>query len=138
MGNGELRTIASGVSKHITLDNFVGAYVVVLCNLKPRTIKEYVSQGMVLCAQTADASKIELLSPPEGSNPGDIVTFEGYERKPIDVMPNKKSPWDDVKPGFITNGDKVGCYKDPNGKILPFTTAHGVCKAATTVNGIVS
>jgi methionyl-tRNA synthetase len=137
MGNGELRTIASGLQKHITLENMQGAMVVVLCNLKPRTLAEYVSQGMVLCAQPADASKIEFLSPPAGSQPGDIVTFEGYERKPLDVLPSKKSPWDDVKAGFITNGDKVGCYRNPEGKELSFTTTHGVCSAATVANGIV-
>ena len=110
------------------------AMVVVLCNLKPRTIENYVSQGMVLCAQTDDGSKIEFLSPPEGSQPGDIVTFEGYERKPLDVLPAKKSPWDDVKAGFIVDGN-IGCYKDPTGKNLAFTTTHGVCKAATVANG---
>jgi tRNA-binding EMAP/Myf-like protein len=114
-----------------------GAMVVVLCNLKPRTLAEYKSCGMVLCAQPADASKIEFLSPPEGSQPGDAVTFEGYERKPLDVLPAKKSPWDDVKAGFITDGDRIGCFKDSTGKNLAFTTVHGVCKAATVANGIV-
>lgn len=77
------------------------------------------------------------MSPPEGSQPGDVVTFEGYERKPLDVLPSKKSPWDEVKGGFITDADKVGCYKNPEGKNLAFTTTHGVCKAATVANGIV-
>ena len=114
MGNGEMRTIASGLQKHITLENMQGAMVVVLCNLKPRTLAGYQSCGMVLCAQPADASKIEFLSPPAGSQPGDAVTFEGYERKPLDVLPAKKSPWDDVKAGFITDANKFGCFKDPH------------------------
>jgi hypothetical protein len=93
---------------------------------------------MVLCAQPADASKIEFLSPPAGSQPGDAITFEGYERKPLDVLPAKKSPWDDVKSGFITDSNKVGCFKDPSsGNNLAFTTTHGVCSAATVADGIV-
>jgi len=92
---------------------------------------------MVLCAQPADASKIEFLSPPEGSQPGDVITIEGYERKPLDVLPSKKSPWDDVKAGFITDANKIGCYKDKDGNNLAFTTAHGKCFAATVANGIV-
>lgn len=67
MGNGEIRTIASGLRLHVPLEQMLGAMVVVLTNLKPRKIAEYESQGMVLCAQTADKSKVEFLSPPEGS-----------------------------------------------------------------------
>lgn len=111
--------------------------VVVLCNLKPRTLADYLSQGMVLCAQPADASHIEFLTPPEGAKPGDAITFEGYERKPLEVLPAKKSPWDAIKAGFITDDNKIGCFKDENGKNLPFTVAGGVCTAATVKNGII-
>ena len=93
---------------------------------------------MVLCAQPADASHIEFLSPPEGSQPGDAITFEGYERKPLDVLPSKKSPWDAVKAGFITDDNKNGCFKDENGNNLTFKTPHGICTAATVKNGIIS
>ena len=41
--------------------------VVVLCNLKPKKLADYMSHGMVLCAETPDKSHIELLVPPEGS-----------------------------------------------------------------------
>lgn len=65
MGNGEIRTIASGLQKHITLENMKDQLVVVLCNLKPRKMPgDYMSHGMVLCAQTADNSQVELLKPP--------------------------------------------------------------------------
>ena len=40
-----------------------------------------VSQGMVLCASSDDKSKVEILTPPEGSQPGDVVTIDGIECK---------------------------------------------------------
>ena len=92
LGNGEIRTIASGLRLHVTLEEMQGAMVVVLTNLKPRKIAEYESQGMVLCAQTADKAKVEFLSPPEGAAPGDLISFEGYAREPLAVLPAKKEP----------------------------------------------
>ena len=137
MGNGEIRTIASGLRAHITLENMQGAMVVVLCNLKPRKIADYESQGMVLCAQYADKSKIEFLSPPEGAAPGDLISFEGHTREPLAVLPAKKNPWDNIKDRFITDANLVGCYKDESGSNIPFATNGGVCKASTVKNGII-
>lgn len=54
--------------------------VVVICNLKPREIVGNMSNGMVMCAQTTDGKVVEFLTPPEGSEPGDEVFFEGFER----------------------------------------------------------
>src|SRR5687768_2037418 len=82
IGNGEIRAIGSGLQKFLTLEEMKDQLVVVLCNLKARKLADYMSHGMVLCAETPDRSKIELLVPPEGSQPGDIVTFAGYERNP--------------------------------------------------------
>jgi len=84
IGNGEIREIASGLQKFLTLEQMQDAMVVVLCNLKPKKLADYMSHGMVLCAQPADGSVVEFLVPPEGSQPGDLITFEGYERKPLE------------------------------------------------------
>lgn len=137
MGNGEIRTIASGLRHHVTLEDMQGAMVVVLTNLKPRKIAEYESQGMVLCAQTADKEKVEFLSPPEGAAPGDLISFEGYAREPLAVLPAKKNPWDNVLPRLVTDANLVGCYKDENGKNIPFATKGGVCKASTVKDGVI-
>jgi tRNA-binding EMAP/Myf-like protein len=83
----------------------IGSMVVVICNLKPRKVAGVMSSGMVMCAQHEDGSVVEFLSPPEGSVPGDLISFEGYERKPLDVLPAKKNPWDNVVSKFITDGD---------------------------------
>jgi aminoacyl tRNA synthase complex-interacting multifunctional protein 1 len=51
---------------------------------------------MVLCAETPDRLSAELLTPPEGSQPGDLITFEGFERKPPAELNPKKNPLDNV------------------------------------------
>ncbi len=67
--------------------------LVILCmNLKPAKyvvvavaavslmtrMRGILSQAMVMCAKLD--GKIEILTPPEGSQPGDLVEFEGYPR----------------------------------------------------------
>ena len=76
LGEPNVRTIASGLREFVPESEMLGARVVVLCNLKPRNMKGFTSQGMVLCAAT-DA-KVELLTPPEGVPIGERITVEGY------------------------------------------------------------
>ena len=142
IGNGEIREIASGLQKFIPIEQVKGAMVVCILNLKARKLADYNSHGMVLCAQPADNSVVEFLCPPEGSQPGDLVSFEGYERKPMEQLPvtkgNKVNPWDRVCPCLVTDENLVGCYKEPeSGKMLPFTTPKGICKATTVKHGII-
>ena len=47
IGNGEIRTIASGLKKRIPIDILQDSYVIVLCNLKARKLCNYLSHGMV-------------------------------------------------------------------------------------------
>lgn len=54
------------------------APVIVLVNLKAKKLADFMSHGMVLCAQTHDGSSVELLNPPLGAVPGDLVSFEGF------------------------------------------------------------
>jgi methionine--tRNA ligase beta chain len=90
LGNGEIRDITSGLVHFYSLEQMIGAMVVVICNLKPRAIAGNMSAGMVMCAQTTDGKVVEFLAPPEGSAPGDEVSFEGFERKPPAELPGKR------------------------------------------------
>jgi len=56
--------------------------VVVLCNLKAKKLAGYESHGMVLCGETVSKDVVELIDPPTGSQPGDLISFEGWERNP--------------------------------------------------------
>lgn len=137
IGNGEIRMIASGLQKFIPIEKVQDAMVVVLCNLKAKKLADYMSHGMVLCAQPADGTVVEFLTPPEGSVPGDLVSFEGFERKPVEQLNAKKNPWDNVRPKLNTDDNLVGCYKNDDGKNIPFMTPKGVCKASTVKGGLI-
>ena len=43
-----------------------------------------------MCAQTADGTVVEFLQPPSGSQPGDEIFFEGFERAPPAELPGKR------------------------------------------------
>lgn len=130
IGNGEIRCIASGLQKLIPLEQMQNSLCVVLCNLKPKKLADYMSHGMVLCAETPDRLTAELLQPPEGSQPGDPIFFPGYERKPPAELHPKKNPWDNVQPKLSLNANGVACFED-----VPFTTEKGVCKSKSITNG---
>lgn len=50
MGNGEIRSIVSGIAKYYEPDAVVGKRVVVVANLKPCKLCGILSEGMILCA----------------------------------------------------------------------------------------
>jgi hypothetical protein len=52
--------------------------------------------------------------PPEGSQPGDLIFFDGYPRKPLEQLPAKKSPWELVGPRLFTKNSEC-CYKNDDG-----------------------
>jgi len=123
IGNGEIRTIASGLKKRIPIDVLKDSLVLVLCNLKGRSIQGYFSHGMVMCAsENAEDGQIEALRPPEGSQPGDLVTIGTFPRKPVAELNPKKNPFDEIKDHIKVNDSCVACFHDaewttPKGKI---------------------
>ena len=132
LGNGEIRSIASGLQKLIPIDQMKGAMCVVLCNLKPRTLAEYVSHGMILCAETPDRLTAELLQPPPGSKPGDLISFAGFERSPPAELNAKKKHWENVQEKLKIDASGVACYGD-----IPLATDKGVVKSKAIVNGVI-
>jgi methionine--tRNA ligase beta chain len=52
------RVIVSGLVQFCSAESLLNRSVVVLCNLKPRALKGIVSNGMLLCASSADHSKV--------------------------------------------------------------------------------
>lgn len=53
--------------------------VVLLCNLKPAKMRGVLSQAMVMCASSPE--RVEILAPPNGSVPGDRITFDDFPGK---------------------------------------------------------
>jgi len=133
LGEPTPRQVVSGLVKHLPLEQLLHARVVCLANAKPNKLRGVESQAMVLCATSADGSKVELLQPPRDAPPGERVTFAGHEGEPDDVLNPKKKVWEkEVQPKLHTTAERVACFDG-----IPFTTTHGPCTAPTAANGTI-
>jgi methionine--tRNA ligase beta chain len=121
------RQIASGLREYYkTSADMEGKLVLVLANLKPRPMRGFVSNGMLLCASTEDRG-VELIEPPAGAVPGERVTIGDLVGEFDEVLNAKKNPWDALCEHFHTGKDEpIAMFKD-----LPLMTSAGVPKAAT-------
>jgi len=112
-GEAKPRQVISGLVKHIPIEQMQNRPVVILCNLKPAKMRGIMSEAMVMCASTPD--KVEILTPPAGAAPGDMVTVPGFEGTPDELIKptNKKvvSIFEQVAPELKTNGKMEACYK---------------------------
>lgn len=109
IGEPNPRTVVSGLVKHVPIEEMRDRMVVVLCNLKPAKMRGVLSEAMVMCASSPE--KVELMSPPAGAIPGDLVHCEGFPRSPDAQMNPKKKIFETVAPDLLTNDSLVGCYK---------------------------
>ncbi|XP_040568421.1 aminoacyl tRNA synthase complex-interacting multifunctional protein 1 [Lepeophtheirus salmonis] len=128
VGEEKPRTVISGLVKFIPEAEMQDRMVVVLCNLKPSKMRGIMSEAMVMCASTPD--KVELLCPPEGTKPGDLVHVEGYERNPDTQLNPKKKIFELCAPDLKTNSEGFACYKNipwvVNGKNVTSQTLKNV------------
>ncbi|XP_049289548.1 aminoacyl tRNA synthase complex-interacting multifunctional protein 1 [Anopheles funestus] len=122
------RTVISGLVKYVPIEQMQDRMVVALCNLKPAKMRGILSEAMVMCASSPDGA--EILAPPEGAVPGDLVHVEGYPRVPDVVMNPKKKIFETVAPDLKTNGELVACYKEGS-FVVP---GKGTVKAQTLKN----
>lgn len=128
VGEGKMRTVVSGLVRFIPEAEMQNRMAVLLCNLKPAKMRGVTSEAMVMCASTPE--KVEILAPPEGSQPGDVVEFEGYTRNPDAVLNPKKKIFETCAPDLKTNESKVAVFKG-----VPFTVpGKGVVVAQTLAN----
>lgn len=123
------RTIISGLARHIPLEEMKDRYVVVMANLKPSKMRGIVSEGMILAASAGEGEteKVELVTPPEGSNVGEIVRVEGFGEPIPDEMLKSKSAQEVIKrvtAELVTSDGMEATYQD--GKVL--STSAGACK----------
>lgn len=138
VGEKEDRSIASGLVPHYALEEMQDRLVVVVCNLKPRKMQGFASNGMVLCAvkKLEDGSEIvEFVEVPAGAIPGDRIVGEGVASAPAlsanQVDKNKVT--DAVFPGFSADSDGVATWSEHK---LVIEGKEGFCFAKTVRNGI--
>ncbi|WWC72900.1 methionine-tRNA ligase, beta subunit [Kwoniella pini CBS 10737] len=146
VGEEEPRTVCSGLVKYMSEDQIRGATIVVICNLKPVTMRGVKSFAMLLCASSKDGKDtpggIEFVLPPEGSQPGERIYFEGdkYENaKPEAQLNPKKKVFETIQPGFITLDTKEAAWIDPETKeVHKIRTKDGVLKTSTLIGASLS
>ncbi|KAI9822951.1 MAG: G4 quadruplex nucleic acid binding protein [Phylliscum demangeonii] len=119
-----VRTVCSGLNGLVPLDEMQGRKVVVVCNLKPVTMRGVKSAAMVLAASPrvpadADADAhhmgpVELVSPPAEAEAGERVYFEGWQGTPEPVLNPKKKVWETIQPGFTTTADLMVAFDAGN------------------------
>ncbi|MCJ8730260.1 hypothetical protein PDJAM_G00182220 [Pangasius djambal] len=128
VGEAALRTVVSGLVKHVPLEQMQNRMAVFLCNLKPAKMRGIVSQAMLMCASTPD--KVEILDPPSGAEPGERITFQGFPGEPDKELNPKKKVWEQVQPDLRTDNQGVANYKEAAFEVA----GKGVCKAQTMSN----
>ena len=151
-----VRTVCSGLNGLIPLPEMQDRKVVVVCNLKPVTMRGIKSTAMVLAASPRLApgqeddhkGPVELAVPPADANPGEKVWFEGWEGEPEGILNPKKKIWEMVQPGFTTTDDLKVSF-DPEaapqvagdaakvGMALLRTKSGGYCTVMSLKNAIV-
>jgi|GEM_PF-234066 len=74
LGEEKPRQIVSSLVDYYSAEALVGKEIVVLANLKPAKMRGHLSQGMLLCAETADSSVCVLLKPEISVPSGTAIT----------------------------------------------------------------
>lgn len=112
LGETNVRTIVSGLRNHISVEDFTGKQVVIVCNLKPRKLRGILSHGMVLCASNDDHSKVELICPTFCVQNGSRVVADGLNcSEPTSRLNPKKKIWEQVVEHLKTNDNCEATYK---------------------------
>lgn len=130
IGESEPQTVVSGLAKYIPLDQLQGRKVVMLCNLKPVSMRGVKSEAMLLAASNADHSVVEILTVPDECSPGDTVYVEGYEHShhgaPDEVLNPKKKIFEKVQVDLTTSDECLALYKGQS-----LRTSHGPVRCAS-------
>lgn len=113
-----VRTVCSGLNGLIPLEELQDRKIITVANLKPVNMRSIKSCAMVLCASPKPKEgedphgpnrTVEFVDPPQGSEAGDRVYFEGWEygegKGPEKQLNPKKKQWEAIQPGFFTGED---------------------------------
>ncbi|KZO89799.1 nucleic acid-binding protein [Calocera viscosa TUFC12733] len=144
VGEPEPRTVCSGLVHYIPIEQVRDRDVIVVCNLKPVTMRGVKSFAMLLCASAKEGKDagIEFVNPPPGSKPGERIFFEGDKfasAQPLPQLNPKKKIFETIQPGFTTLDTLEAAWVDPaTGTVHRIRTKDGVCKASKFVGASLS
>lgn len=123
------REIASGLRDYYSLEQLQDKKVLVVCNLKPAKLVDFMSNGMVLAAK-GQGGTVELIEPPIDASIGERVFVEGLVGEPWPSSQiKKKKVWEVVAKDLATGDDGTATW---DGRIIQ--TSAGPCKAPTLTN----
>jgi len=111
VGEAKPRQVCSGLAKFIPIEEMRDRLLVVVCNMKATNFRGVRSEAMVLAANNADGTIVELVDPPSGAKPGTKITVEGFAGVPEKELSPKLKIFETVKPDLKTNAERVACYK---------------------------
>ena len=109
-GNGEVRTIVSGLVPYYTAEELTGKLIVLAANLKPAKLRGVLSEGMLLAGDNGleEGHIVEVLNP-DWAAPGDEVLLAGDAGKDLPKPENLKVDTFFATPIRVENGSvKVG------------------------------
>ncbi|CRG94618.1 tRNA binding protein, putative [Plasmodium gallinaceum] len=113
VGEEKVRDICSGLRNKKKAEDLINQYVLVLANLKEKSLRGRKSHGMILCGSFED--RIELLHPPSGAKIGERIISENMD---IKSLPDKtlsfdkeKNPFYHIQPHLILKNG-IAHYKD--------------------------
>ncbi|CAM9905825.1 unnamed protein product, partial [Scytosiphon promiscuus] len=129
-GEAEPRTIVSGLVAFVSEEELRGRTVLGLCNLPARNMRGVESAGMLLCASNDDRSSVDPLSPPEGANVGELVTFEGILSAPVPPGSSASRAWSATMEGMPDGVGSVGGVGVAGWNSLPMLTSAGACTSS--------
>ncbi|XP_065210544.1 aminoacyl tRNA synthase complex-interacting multifunctional protein 1-like [Planococcus citri] len=108
IGELEPKTIVSSLVHFLKREDLENKLTLFVVNFKRAKLRGVVSEGMILCVSQGE--KVELLIPPEGSEPGDVVLVQGYDYKPEKNIASKL--YDKVEPYLRVDNDGVVTFHD--------------------------
>lgn len=123
LGEEEPRTILSGLVGTYDLTQKVNELVVVVANLKPRSMRGITSNGMLLCAsieikdneEDKDGKFIcEPVSVPKGAKIGELIRYEHFNGEPDNVLSTKtgKDPFAVIQPFYNVDNECICRFKE--------------------------
>ncbi|KAL7068419.1 hypothetical protein ACR3K2_11410 [Cryptosporidium serpentis] len=115
IGEGEPRTILSGLVGIYDLTLKINELVIVVANLKPKAMRGITSHGMLLCASLDGDTKLcEPVIVPNGAKVGELITYEGFSGSPDIVLTSKagKDAFSTVQAHYNVSDNLICRYKD--------------------------
>jgi len=139
VGEDSDRIVISGLVKYMEMSNMLNQHVVLLCNLKPVTMRGIKSFAMVLCATSPDTepqSVTRFVRPPAGAVPGQRVLFDGTTAlAAYEQLNPKKKIWETVQPKLATDDAGLAGVFDDEGVFQRMLVDGQECRCPEVAKG---